>query len=110
MTPERKLKAYAWDNDQDGTTTIEWFDSAGKAKRYFADENELPFTQVRVYRIPWADNYKSMEEIPKEVYLANGWWFECYSCGFHVCEDEAIVVDNKVYCLDCYERMKQNDT
>lgn len=108
MTPERKLKAYAWDDEQEGTTTIEWFESAGKAKQYFASENELRFTEVRVYRVPWADNYRCMEAIPKELCWEHGWWWECNDCGNMICEDEGVIVNNVVYCHGCW-KIRKND-
>lgn len=108
MTPERKLKAYAWHDDEEGTVTIKWFESAGQAKQYFANENDLRFTECRVYRVPWADKYKSIKDIPIEIFWENGLGCACQKCGQFVYEDEGVIVNNVVYCYECWE-IRKND-
>lgn len=103
----KKLKAYKWDDEIDGTTIIVWAETAGKAKAYIADENDVAFVNVKVYRVPWADEYGAMERIPPEVYLDNGWWLACSKCGDTVLEDSAVVVDGEVYCIECYKEMSK---
>ena len=89
--------AYAYDHELDGTTTIYWAETAGKAKRYAADEHGLPFTEIRVHRVPWADKYNSMDEIPPEVYWSHGWGLPCEKCGRQVYEDEGRITKKAPY-------------
>lgn len=100
---DKKLKAYQWDDEQEGTTTIVWAESAGKAKAEIANDNDIAFTEVKVYRLPWADKYGDMENIPPEVYLDNGWWLPCCKCASQVAGEDAVIVGGDVYCKDCYE-------
>ena len=102
MTTERKIKAYVWRDEDAGTCQIVWKETAGQAKRRIADENSLQFTEVHVYRLPWADNYRSMDEIPAEVYWEEGWYIPCYDCGKEVYEGEGVEVGKTVYCHDCW--------
>lgn len=104
---DKKLKAYAWDDEQEGTTTIVWTETAGKAKANIANENDIAFTEVKVYRVPWADDYDCMEEIPAHMYLYNGWWLPCCKCGSQTAGDDAFIVDGVVYCKDCYEEVNK---
>ena len=101
----RNLKAYAWDDEQEGITTIVWAESTGKAKAQIANDYDIAFTEVKVYRLPWADEYADAERIPPEVYFKNGWSQWCHRCGNEVSEDEAVIVGNAVYHKWCYERM-----
>lgn len=107
MTPERKLKAYVWRDEDAGTCQIVWKETAGQAKRWIADENNLQFTEVHVYRLPWADNYRSMDEIPAEVYWEEGWYIPCNDCGKEVYESEGVEVGKTVYCHDCWNARKE---
>ncbi len=102
---DKKLKAYAWDDEQEGITAIVWAESAGKAKTEIANDNDIAFTEVKVYRLPWADKYADAERIPPEVYFEHGWSQWCHRCGNEVSEDEAVIVGNAVYHKWCYERM-----
>lgn len=102
MEKAKNLKAYSFTDEETGYTQIEWFETAGQAKRYFANENTLDFCDVRVYRVPWADEYQSKGEVPPEVCLAHGWWFECNRCGRVVTEENLGEINGKdVYCDEC---------
>lgn len=96
-----KLKAYAWDDDYHGNTYIVWAETAGKAKALFAAEHDTDFTYIRPYRLPWADKYRDMDDIPAEEFLAHGWWLTCAKCGKQVYEDTAVLTDTKVLCKEC---------
>lgn len=102
---DKKLKAYKWDDEYEGTTAIVWAESAGKAKAEIANDYDIAFTEVKVYRLPWADDYDDEESIPPEVYFEHGWSLWCHRCGNEVCEDEAVIADKAVYHKWCYERM-----
>ena len=102
MEKAKNLKAYSFTDEQTGYDEIEWFETAGQAKRYFANENTLDFCDVRVYRVPWADEYWSKGYVPPEVCLAHGWWFECNRCGRVVTEENLGEINGKdVYCDEC---------
>ena len=102
-----KLKAYMFD-DFYGYSHIDWFETAGKAKASFANEHGLGFCDVRVHRIPWADEYQSKGYVPPEVCLARGWWWTCYECGAQVTEEDVGKIDGRnVYCKKCCSRIKQ---
>ena len=75
------MKCYAYDNEIEGTTELCWCESAGKAKRYFADDHGLPFNHINVRRMPWADKYGSEENIPAKEFWKHDWWFYCSDCG-----------------------------
>lgn len=104
------LKAYQHDDEHEGTSTIVYAETAGKAKAEIADSNDsgLRFTEVRVYRVPWADEYGDWDNVPPEVLLEHGWMLPCWRCGKYALDDneEMVVVDGKVYCKDCYEGAK----
>lgn len=102
-------KAYAYDDEFEGTTEIYWAKTAGQAKAYFANENDLLFTEVSVYRVPWADKYKSMEEIPPDVYWENGWWLPCEKCGSIVAEGEGRATEKGVLCLECLQELSEEE-
>ncbi len=74
--------------------------TAGKAKAWGANEFGVDFIDVAsVNRAKWADKYEG-KEIPKEAYLAAGWWWEC-ECGFPQTKETAIIKDDTVLCKDC---------
>lgn len=100
-------KAYAFDNEQDGTTEIYWAEARNQAKAYFANENGIPYTWIHVYRVPWADKYNDMNDIPPEVYWKNGWWLPCEECGKQVFEGEGRVTGKGVLCLKCFREMEE---
>ena len=109
MTEENKpkLKAYYFEEPDTGYGRIGWFETVGHAKSYFACENDLNFCDVRVKRVPWADKYKSEEQIPPDVYLAHGWWLMCEECGAEITEYDVYEIEgSRVYCEVCAEERK----
>lgn len=109
---DKKLKAYQWDDELEGTSIIVYAETAGKARSEIADSNDsgLRFTEIRVYRAPWADEYGDWNKIPPEVLLDHGWYLPCCCCGKYAVDDEDVtVVGGKVYCRDCYKEMNKND-
>lgn len=55
------LKAYAWDDEDYGESYLVWATTPGKAKALLAAEHDREFTEIRVYRVPWADKYGEKE-------------------------------------------------
>lgn len=76
------------------------------------------YIDCRASRKPQFDKYAELGYVPKEELLKDGWWFEC--CGYKekgtnhqrrcmtICrEDDAIVIDEHVYCKDCAKDSKE---
>ena len=75
-----------------------------------AAEHDEEFTEMRVYRVPWADKYRSMDDIPAEEFLKNGWYLYCANCGTHVYDDTAVLTEKNVFCTECakgYDEVKK---
>ena len=101
-----KLKAYSFTDEQTGYGEIDWFENAGQARSFFASVQGLHFCDVRVYRVPWADEYWSKGEVPPEVCLAHGWWWACCECGAQVSEEDVGKIDGyDVYCKECADKI-----
>lgn len=96
-----KLKAYSWDDESVSESYIVCAETVGKAKALLAAEHDEKFTDIRHYRLPWADKYRDMDDIPAEEFLAHGWWLTCAKCGKQVYEDTAVLTDTKVLCKEC---------
>jgi formylmethanofuran dehydrogenase subunit E len=96
------IKAYAWHNDDTGFDDIVWCETAGKAKYYIACKEGIPFTDVKVYRVKWADKFKCIEDIKIKDFFDNGWGYVCSKCGEITFEDEATFInDNEIICSKC---------
>jgi len=74
------LKAYAWDDEDYGESYLVWATTPGKAKALLAAEHDREFTEIRVYRVPWADKYGEKKIIPAKELLSHGWWLYCSNC------------------------------
>lgn len=96
-----KLKAYGWDDEDYDESHVVWAATPGKAKALLASEHDREFTEMRVYRVPWADKYRDMDDIPAEEFLAHGWWLPCAKCGTDLYQDTAVLTDTKVLCKEC---------
>lgn len=91
------MKAYQVSN---GEYSCIAFGTRGQARSLGANEFGCDFTEVDVKRAKWADEYQGAENIPKEAFLKNGWWWEC-NCGQAQYEETAIVLNEFVYCEKC---------
>ncbi len=64
------------------------------------------YTAVRATRESSYDKYADQGVVPKDVLLADGWWFECtgrkengYICGEHLtAEYNPVIIADRVYC------------
>lgn len=97
-----KIKAYAWDDEDYGGSYLVWATTPGKAKALLASEHDREFTEIRVYRVPWADKYGEKKIIPAKELLSRGWWLCCSNCGTRVQNDTATVLNEvEVLCDQC---------
>lgn len=72
-----KFKAYCFANAADYDTVdlsaqITFAETAGKAKQYFSMNSDIHYKDIRVRRVPWADKYEDVDEIPVEELLDHG--------------------------------------
>jgi hypothetical protein len=114
MLGKKILKAYEWDNEIDGYSMIVYAETVGKAKyEVMNEESQDNFTDIRVKRMPWADKYAG-GKIPAEEYISHGWWMPCANpkCGNDHLDEESLskgagIIDHKIYCPECYLKMKE---
>lgn len=98
------VKAYVWDDEYSGESHIVWATTPGKAKALFAAEHDEEFTELRVKRLPWADEYRDMDEIPAEVFIKNGWHTlrYCEKCGLEIFGETTFLTnEGSLVCDDC---------
>lgn len=98
------MKCYTYDNVYEGTTELYWCETAGQARQYFANDNGVPFAWIRVRRVPWADKYGNVENIPAEEFWKHGWWLPCTDCGKQVFDEEGKETEAGVLCFDCMRK------
>ena len=64
-----KLKAYGWDDEDYDESQVVWAATPGKAKALLASEHDREFTEMRVYRVPWADKiWRSQNNTSKRTF------------------------------------------
>lgn len=104
-----KCKAYVFANAadydiEDISEKITFAETADKAKQDFSIENEIHFKDIRVQRLPWADKYGSVDNIPVEEWLNHGWYFNCDTCGAEIEDMADFHINNKGYCCKkCFD-------
>ena len=69
-----KSKAYCFSNAsdydiEDIEEEVTFAETAGKAKQDFSMENGIHYKNIRVQRLPWADKYGSVDNIPETQQL-----------------------------------------
>lgn len=97
-------KAYiARDNWGDHGSRVVFAHTPGQAKNNAVGEFDgwVEFLDIRIRRAPEYDMYWELGEVPKRVLLADGWYWECHGCSTHAYEDNAVIVDNVVWCRKC---------
>ena len=76
------MKAYCCkERDGDEYAVIVYGKTRGQAKREGASELHIHLLDANVSRLPWADEYGSINNLPLKVYFENGWFCECCKCG-----------------------------
>lgn len=83
------MKAYYFANNDDFeiidiNEKITFAESPGKAKQDFSILTGIHFKDIRVQRMPWADQYGRVDKIPESDFLEHGWYFTCEICGENI--------------------------
>lgn len=97
------FKAYIFANAADYDTDdlseqVTFAETPGKAKQDFSIENGIHYKDIRVQRLPWADKYGSVDNIPAEEWLNHGWYFTCDTCGAEIDDIKDFHVNSRGYC------------
>lgn len=101
--PTEKLKAYIVSNGDPECDTIQFATTNVAARRQGANLMDEDFGSVTCHRLPWADEYAETGVTPA-AYIANGWFYECGSCGLRVdseTEAPAYGMDLVFCCEEC---------
>lgn len=98
-----KSKAYVFNNAadydiEDLSEEVTFAETTGQAKQYFSMENEIHYKDIRVQRLPWADKYEDVDNIPAEELLNHGWYFNCDTCGEAIDDIADFHINSKGYC------------
>lgn len=76
----KPVKAFIVETDDPEDSVIQFATTNVAARRQGAAVIGTNFGGVSCKRLPWADSYAG-QRIPESAYLANGWSFECATCG-----------------------------
>lgn len=103
------LKAYVFANALDSdvdivSKEITFAESPGKAKQDFSISNGVHYKDIRVKRLPWADIYEDVKNIPPAEWFAHGFMFTCATCGKTIEElfDYCTLGDHHI-CSKCFD-------
>lgn len=82
-----KSKAYVFANAADYdindlSEQVTFAETPGKAKQNISMDSGIHYKDIRVRRVPWADKYKNVDNIPAEEWLNHGLHFNCDTCLF----------------------------
>jgi hypothetical protein len=80
------MKAFAVQEDCEGTGDIYYAEHAITAKKRFANEfGDGDLSGVTCSRAPWADQYAPY--CPRLVMIDHGWWMDCHGCEVRIDSD-----------------------
>lgn len=94
-------KAFIYEDTEDDFVYVVYATSAMLAKKEITAMFNVNYIDVRVKRCPWADKYKTMEEIPATEWLANGYSIACECCGKQCYEEDLINQNQHYFCREC---------
>lgn len=77
------MKAFIVETDDPEESTVQFATTNVAARRQGANEIGTDFNAVSCKRLPWADKYAG-QRVPESAYIANGWRYECSTCGERV--------------------------
>lgn len=104
------MKAYSFANAndfdiEDLSEKVTFAETPGKAKQNISMESGVHYKDIRVERIPWADSYENVDDIPADVWFANGWHFDCNMCGAQINDIDNLMVNADGYCCrKCFDK------
>lgn len=82
------LKAFrVQDEWGEGNACVIFHTSNAAARRLGANEIDSEWETVSCTRAPQFDQYAELGRVPALAMLADGWWFNCPSCGKQVQDD-----------------------
>lgn len=87
MDIQKQVKAFIVETDDPEESTVQFATTNVAARRQGADEIGTDFACVTCKRLPWADQYSETRVIPESAFIANGWRYECATCGERVDSD-----------------------
>ena len=106
-----KSKAYVFSNAADYNVvseTVTFAETPGKAKQDFSMESGVHYKDIRVRRMPWADGFKSVDDIPPNVWMDNGWHLVCNTCGAEIEDVADFHINDKGYCCKkCFDEWEE---
>lgn len=78
-------------------------DTPGRARTIAHGEfgGWVEWLDIGVRRAPEYDKYADAGKVPKEVLLADGWYWECGDCYNPTYEESAVIINDTVYCTNC---------
>ena len=108
------MKAYMVTEEYESHAAIVFAKGGAEARRLGANELGIDWESVEsCTRCPEYDKYAEAGDVPKEVLIADGWWFECGHCGIRIdsdmddvpmddgldhCEFQTVIRGNEIYC------------
>jgi hypothetical protein len=110
--PEKKLLAWQITEETEGNGCIVFSSHGLAARRIGANELNSDFDYVSGKRAKEFDSYASEGKVPMKVLIAHGWWFECFSCGHKVHEEDdekdtsKYVYNEKLRAIFCDDKCK----
>ena len=73
-------------------------------------ESGIHYKDIRVRRVPWADKYEDVDEIPVEELLDHGWYFICNICGARIEDITVFYTNNKGFCCKkCFDEWEEGE-
>ena len=106
-------KAYVFSNAADYdvddlSETVTFAETPGKAKQDFSMISGVHYKDIRVQRLPWADGFKSVDDIPPNVWMNNGWHLVYNICGAEIEYVADFHINDKGYCCQkCFNEWEE---
>lgn len=111
MEIQKRVKAYIVETEDPEESTVQFATTNVAARRQGADTIGTDFGYVSCKRLPWADLYAETRAIPESAFIANGWRYECASCGDSVDSytESPVFALNLVFCCDACHAAEVED-
>ena len=104
---QNELKAYHIQDNHEGSAVVIFANKNVVARREGANELNVEFADVSCHRLPWADKYGSVDEIPTTEFLEHGHYAVCPYCEKYISEDDKYITDkanNALFCSESCEK------